>query len=139
MNKRIFLIEGIMQAFIGIGAVIYGLLLIFDPSGSKAALPIDLLSRSPFANYLIPGILLFLVNGVGNVVSSVLSFTRNKYAGYAGILFGFALIIWIFVQVLLIGYASWLQPFYLILGILELIFGIVIYQQLKSVKTIEMV
>jgi len=132
MNKRVFLIEGILQAFIGVGAVVYGLLLIFDPSGNKASLPLELLSNSPFANYLIPGILLFLVNGVGNVVSSVLSFTKSTYAGYAGILFGLALIVWIFVQVMLIGYASWLQPFYLVLGILELIFGIIIYKQLKS-------
>ncbi len=129
MNKRIFLIEGIIQAFIGIGAVIYGLLLIIDPDGGKANMPLELLASSPFTSYLIPGILLFLVNGIGHIISSGLSFTMNKYAGYAGILFGFALIVWIFVQIIMIGYANWLQPFYLILGILELIFGILIYKQ----------
>lgn len=133
MNKRIFIIEGIIQAFVGIGAIIYGLLLIVDPSGSKANMPLELLTRSPFTNYFIPGIILFLVNGVGHVFSSVLSFTMNKYAGYAGILFGLALIGWIVVQVLLIGYANFLQPFYLILGIIELIFGYYMYKQLRTI------
>lgn len=129
MNKKVFLIEGILQIFIGVGAVIYGLLLASYPDGSKAGLPLELLSGSPFANYLIPGILLLLVNGVGNVVSSILSFSRHKYAGYAGMFFGVALIIWIIVQIILIGYANLLQPFYLSLGIIELLLGIIMYKQ----------
>jgi hypothetical protein len=128
MSNRIFIFEGIIQAFIGIGAVIYGPLLIIDPSGGKAAMSVDLLSGSPFENYLIPGILLFLINGISNIAGSILSFKKSEYAGYAGILLGFALIIWIVVQLMLIGYANWLQPFYLILGIVELILGIVIFR-----------
>ncbi|MBD3289755.1 hypothetical protein GF337_13190 [candidate division KSB1 bacterium] len=134
MKTRIFIFEGIVQAFIGIGAVIYGPLLIIDPSGGKAAMPVELLSGSPFSNYLIPGILLFLINGVGHIAGSFLSFTKNNHAGYAGILLGSALIIWIIVQVILIGYANWLQPFYLTLGILELVLSIAVYKQIKSIK-----
>ncbi len=128
MSNRIFIFEGIIQAFIGIGAVIYGPLLIIDPSGGKAAMSVDLLKGSPFTNYLIPGILLFFINGVGNITGSILSFKKSNYAGYAGILLGVALIIWVVVQLMLIGYANWLQPFYLILGISELILGIVIFR-----------
>jgi hypothetical protein len=135
MNKRIIIIEGIIQAFIGIGAVIYGLLIIIDPSGGRANMPLELLADSPFASYLIPGVILFLVNGIGHVSSAVLSFTMNRYAGHTGILFGLALIVWIVVQVLLIGYANFLQPFYLILGIFELIFGISMYRQISGLQS----
>jgi len=132
MNKKVFLIEGILQVSIGIGAVPCGLLLIIDPSGNKMGLPPELLSDSPFENYLIPGLLLFSVIGVGNVFSSILSLRRNKYSGYTGMLFGLALIVWIIVQIMLIGLVSWLQPFCLVLGILELLLGVVIYKRLEN-------
>lgn len=133
MNKNVFLTEGILQVFIGFGAVACGLLLVVYPSGNKIGLPLELLSNSPFENYLIPGLLLFSVNGVGNVFSSILSFRKNKYSGYTGMLFGVALIVWIIVQIMLIGYTNWLQPFYLVLGILELLFGVVIYKRLRKI------
>ncbi len=128
MNKVIFRLEGILQLFIGIPAVVFGLLLIIDPSGGKIGLPIELIFNSPFKDYLIPGLLLFSVNGIGNVLSSVLSFKKSRYSGYTGAFFGTALVIWIIVQTVLVGF-HWLQPAYLILGIIELILGIAIYKQ----------
>lgn len=113
---------------IGVPAVGFGLLLIIDPSGGSIGLPIELLSRSPFKDYLVPGLLLLSVHGIGNVFSGVLSFRRSRYSGYAGAFFGAALAIWIVVQTVLIGF-SWLQPLYLILGIVELILGVVILRQ----------
>jgi hypothetical protein len=132
MGRKVFLFEGLLQALIGIGAVVCGLFLVFEPSGNKLGLPLELLSDSPFENYLIPGLLLFSVNGVGNVFGSILSFRRNKYSGYTGMLFGLALILWIIVQIMMIGLVSWLQPFYLLLGMLELLLGVVIYKKLKN-------
>ena len=59
------------------------------------------------------------MNGLGNIVSGILSFKRHKLAGYAGIVFGLALMIWIFVQVSLIGGGHWLQYLYFALGAAE--------------------
>ena len=132
MKKRIYILEGILQMFIGVGAVICGFLLIIEPSGKLIQLPIELLSNSPFENYLIPGLILFLVNGIGNVFGSILSFTKNRYSGYAGVFFGSALIIWIMVQVIMIGLSSLLQPFYLILGFLEILGAIKIHTVQKE-------
>lgn len=128
------MIEGGLQAFIGVGAVVCGLLLIIEPNGDKLGMPLELLSGSPFENYLIPGLLLFSVNGMGNVFAAILSFGKNKYSGYTGMLFGLALIIWIVVQIELIGLVTWLQPFYLLLGILELLLGIVLNKQLRDLS-----
>ena len=129
MGRKVFLFEGLLQALIGIGAVVCGFLLVIEPSGNKLGLPLELLSDSPFENYLIPGLILFSINGMGNVFGSFLSFRRNKYSGYTGMFFGVALIIWIIVQIMMIGLGSWLQPFYLLLGILELFLDVVINQQ----------
>ncbi|MEW7289964.1 hypothetical protein [Aquimarina sp. 2304DJ70-9] len=47
-----------------ISAVPAGALMIIDPSGEKLGLPIKLLQYSPFSDFLIPGLFLFLVLGV---------------------------------------------------------------------------
>ena len=125
MKRTVYSAEWVLQSLIGIGAVICGALLIIGPDGRYLQMPIDMLSKSPFRNFLIPGLILFLVNGVGNVVSAVLCFKMHRIAGFGGMFFGFGLIIWLFVQINMIGGGSWLQYLYFVLGILELLLGIV--------------
>jgi hypothetical protein len=125
MKRAVYFAEGVLQSLIGIGAVICGALLIIGPDGRYLQMPIDMLSKSPFRNFLIPGLILFLVNGVGNVVSAVLCFKMHRNAGFGGMFFGFGLIIWLFVQINMVGGGSWLQYLYFVLGILELLLGIV--------------
>lgn len=132
MKKRIFLFEGILQIFIALGAVGGGLVLLLDPSGQGIGFSVELLSNSPFSNYLIPGLFLFLVNGIGNFFCGFLSIREHHYAGYAGILFGAIMMTWILVQVAVLGWVSWLQPTYLFLGALELILGFVLQKALAG-------
>jgi hypothetical protein len=87
-------------------------------------MPLEMLKNSPFKNFLVPGLILLFVNGVGNTISAILCFRMHKFAGFTGMIFGFGLIIWIFVQVNMIGGGSWLQYLYFGLGILVLIIGI---------------
>ena len=130
MNKKLFLFEGILQIFIGIGAVGGGLVLILDPSGQGMGFSVELLANSPFRNYLIPGLFLFTVNGIGNFLSGFLSIRKHRYAGYAGMLFGAIMMIWILVQVAILGWVNWLQQTYLFLGALELIVGFLLHKEL---------
>lgn len=116
--------EGILQVLIGVGAIIAGALLAIAPDGRYLQMPLDMLKNSPFRNFLVPGLILFLVNGVGNTVSAILCFRLSKIAAFSGMVFGFGLIIWIFVQVNMIGGGSWLQYLYFGLGILVLVVGI---------------
>jgi hypothetical protein len=67
---------------------------------------------------------LFLVIGVGNIVSAVLSFRIQRIAGFAGLFFGFGLVIWLFVQINLVGGGHWLQYLYFVLSIIQLLLGI---------------
>jgi hypothetical protein len=124
MKCTVYFAEGILQSFIGIGAVVSGALLVLRPDGHYLQLPLDLLKDSPFRSFLIPGIILFSVNGVGNIVSAVLCFRIQRIAGFAGIFFGFGLIIWLFVQISLVGGGHWLQYLYFVLGVIELLLGI---------------
>ena len=132
MKPQIFKLLGYLQLFIGMGAVSGALPMILTPGGLDEGLSIELLKGTPFTSYLIPGIILLLVNGAGSLVASYFSLKLLRPAGILGILFGIALVIWIVVQTVLLGFVSWLQPLYLALGTLELILGIMIYRKNTS-------
>jgi hypothetical protein len=124
--------EGILQLFIGLGAAVSGILMFVQPDGSLLGLPLNMLHGSPFVDFLVPGILLFSVNGLGNMLSAVLSFKQHAMAGFAGIFFGIGLVIWLYVQVSMISGGHWLQNFYFVLGIIELCCGIIIREAVNK-------
>ncbi|MBN1157931.1 MAG: hypothetical protein JXA61_01005 [Bacteroidales bacterium] len=80
--------RGILQLFIALGALGAGFLMMVNPDGSKIQMPLGMLEDSPFKDFLIPGIILFTVNGLGNLLAGCLSFLRHKLAGWAGIFLG---------------------------------------------------
>ncbi|MBN2103506.1 hypothetical protein JW835_05640 [bacterium] len=45
MKKRLFIIQGIIQFFVGIGAVICGILFMLFPSGQVLGMPLSLLEE----------------------------------------------------------------------------------------------
>ena len=124
MKRTVFLVQGILQMMIGVGALASGALMVAATDGRIMQLPLDMLKGSPFQNFLIPGIILFLVHGVGNTAAAILCFRRDRLAGFAGMFFGMALIIWLFVQVSMIGGGHWLQNLYFVLGVLLVILGV---------------
>lgn len=124
--KRLFITEGIIQLFIGIGAIAAGIGFIIDPSGKNVGIPTEIIKNSPFDDFLIPGLFLLIINGIGSITGSILSFVRHRHAGTVGILLGIALIIWITAQVYWIGLSSWMQPFYFGLGMIEFLLGYII-------------
>ncbi|MGF9698580.1 hypothetical protein [Paenibacillus sp. MABNR03] len=103
----------ILQGFLGIGAIVGGGALIIDPSGSLLNMPNSLLEHSPFGNFLLPGIILLLVLGVMPIVIAIslivpfhwgiggkLNLYPDRYWAWTFSLYtGFALHIWIMVQV----------------------------------------
>ncbi|MFA9388215.1 MAG: hypothetical protein ACERKD_00320 [Prolixibacteraceae bacterium] len=121
---------GYLQIFIGMGALAGGLPMILTPDGSSSGLSAEILNNTPFTTYLIPGILLFTVNGLGNLVASYFSLKFKKETGVLGMIFGTALIIWMIVQLYYLGYASWFQPLYLAVGSVELVLGYFINKEI---------
>jgi hypothetical protein len=114
---------GVLQALIGIGAVGGGLGLVLEPSGENLGIPIELLQNSPFSDYLVPGIFLLAINGIGSIVGSVLSFKRYVYAGETAMALGVFLVAWIVLQVYWIDAFHWLHACYLGLGLWEFVLG----------------
>ncbi|MCD4692399.1 MAG: hypothetical protein K8R79_05765 [Calditrichales bacterium] len=125
-KRKVYFGLGLLQAFIGIGAMGGGFMLVKDPSGSALGVPLSLLEGSPFPNFLIPGIFLLAVNGVGSMIGAGLSFTRRRYAQEIAIVLGAILVAWILIQVVIIKSFSWLHILYFILGVVELGIGLYI-------------
>jgi hypothetical protein len=123
---------GFFQLFISLGAIAGGLGLILEPDGSNLGFSVELLNNSPFSDYLIPGIVLFVFIGIGNLVGGIVSFMRYKYAGEIAAVLGFALIIWIVVELFWID-PFWLHPLYSIFGCVELALGFLLRRSLPTV------
>jgi hypothetical protein len=77
MKKQNFLllILGIIQVMVAIGALPVGYLFIIHPDGSALGMDIKMLANSPFSDFLIPGIALFLFNGIYHLTSAILCFS----------------------------------------------------------------
>lgn len=114
----------VFMTFQSLSGLFGGVMLILDPSGNSLNLPLSLLNNSPFINYLIPGLILFFILGV--IPFAVLNglWKKKSWSWYGSLFVSLALIIWIAVEVLMIGYQAEppLQLIYGLAGILILIF-----------------
>ncbi|MEX2514205.1 MAG: hypothetical protein WD398_14975 [Cyclobacteriaceae bacterium] len=114
---------GVLQTFNGLSGLLGGYMLINDPSGNSLSLKLEWLEKTPFQNYLIPGLVLFLMIGLANVVGLWITFKKDSKRAKFGLVFGLILLVWIISQVAWIGYKDFLQPLYFTSGLLQAISG----------------
>ena len=107
-----------LDVFLAIGALAGGAALILGPRGEVIPLHIADLEGSPFDTFLVPGIVLFAVLGIGPLVAAYLGWLRHPLAPVATVVVGAALLVWLAVEIAIVGYTNEppLQPFYLLLG-----------------------
>jgi hypothetical protein len=134
--KKFYYILGALQAFTAIGAIPAGYGMLMDTTGEGLGMSADILSDSPLGSFMLPGLFLLLVNGFANIAGAVLSFTKNRYAGHAGIVLGIALTLWIIIQVWWISLSSILQPLYLIIGLVNTCLGWKLISNSKQHRTL---
>ena len=117
--KKLYYILGTLQAVTAIGAIPAGIGYLTDTSGQAMGASVELLANSPLKSFLLPGLFLLIINGLANLGGSVLSFTRNRYAGHTGLVLGILLSLWIIIQVVWISLTSFLQPLFLVIGLIN--------------------
>jgi len=130
MNKtRNFLL--FLLGFLGIGAIFGGGALTISPSGALLRMPLSLLEKSPFVNYLIPGIILFLILGVAPIgmvfalikkpavkFAEKLNFFQDMHWSWSYTIYiAFALIIWLQVEMQILQAVHWAHTFYMFFAI----------------------
>jgi len=94
-----------------------GAALVASPDGSLMRMPVWMLEHSPFHDFLVPGLLLLLVVGVGNTWSALLHLRRSDNAPFASAVTGMGLVVWILVQIAMLRSFHPLQAAYFVLGI----------------------
>jgi hypothetical protein len=128
----------VVQLFQAVGALGGGAALMASPKGGIIKMPPSNLDGSPFKDFLIPGIILFIVLGIGPLMAawvlirrprstaleSVNPF-RHEYWGWtlSGVV-GVGLVIWIAVETLIVPY-NFLQPLYAGVGIVIIVLTLV--------------
>jgi hypothetical protein len=123
MKRRLLVILGVILAFVALGAIPAGFSMITKPDGSGLGMSVDYLKDSPFRDFFVPGLFLFIVNGLFNAAGAILCFARNKNAALLGLLLGVTLLLWIIIQVYSTGLISFMQPLFFGIGIAEILLG----------------
>lgn len=86
----------------GIGALIGGGLLMYNPSGKMLGLSTDLLAYSPFEDYFIPGFTLFICNGLLSIIGLWNLWKKEDNYGQWMTMQGLVLGVWILCQIIMI-------------------------------------
>ena len=113
---------------IGLGGIYGGYSLVSDPTGGSLGLPATLYEEIPlFSNLFIPGLLLLFTLGLLPLVAAVgmIRFRPGKpekmgkmhWSWKAALFSGILLILWIAIQILMIGFQTFLQPLFGVVGI----------------------
>jgi len=130
-ERPLTILTFVVLLFTGVTAMAGGISLMLDRYGDVIGIPLNLLYGSSFSNYLIPGLLLFGVIGIGSLAAALILWKKAEISWVTTMLAGVALVIWIIVQVSIIGYVSKLQPIMFIIGVLEFVLG---FSYIKFVK-----
>jgi hypothetical protein len=109
----------VLETLLGVGAVGGGIALMAGPHGEILPLPVSALAGSPFADYFAPGVILFVVLGLAPLGAAVAAWQRRPSARFLAFAAGCALLIWLIVEIAIVGYSSHppLQAIYLGLGV----------------------
>lgn len=127
--KKVYRLLFALHAFVGVGAVFGGLAAITNPK-SPLGIPIEILKNSPFSNFFIPGIILFTIIGLGNIVSALMFRFKSRFQGYISSVFSWALVIWIVVQCIMLNSIAPLHIIFFTIGSIEATLSmIILYEQ----------
>lgn len=115
MNNRILF--G-LHLFVGVGALFGGSMAILNPV-SPLGITMDALKQSPFQDYLIPGLILFIVVGLGNLFAALMVRRKSKAQGYISSVFSWAVVIWIVVQCIMMQAVAFLHVLFFLIGLVQ--------------------
>ena len=115
--NKINKILGLFLIFVAINAFAGGY---YGLTGAKN-IPTQWLTNSPFSNYIIPSLILMIIVGGTSLFAGIAVLKRFRSADIIALTAGAVLMVWLIVEVIIIGYVSWMQTATAIVGIFILI------------------
>lgn len=134
MHRIFRVIAIILLLFNALSALLGGWSLISDPSGESLEMPLRFLDHSPFRNFLVPGIILFITNGILSLLFAVVALLKFMNYSWLVIFQGFILIGWLIIQIIMIR--DFYGPFhalYFAVGILLISTGWILARQDQTI------
>jgi hypothetical protein len=107
----------IVLGLLGIGALAGGAALVAKPDGSVMGFSVEILRGSPFADFTVPGIILGGLFGVGSFVVAAMGLRHLRIAPFLAFAIGCGQMIWIVVELAIIGEFSFLHPTFFGVGL----------------------
>ena len=95
---------------LGLGALAGGIALVAKPDGSVMQFDVKLLAGSPFSDFVVPGLILGGLFGIGSFVTAGLGVARFRIAPFLAFAIGCGQMIWIVVELAIIRELSFLHP-----------------------------
>jgi hypothetical protein len=108
----------VFLAILGLGALGGAAFLVSDPDGSSMQWSLSMLDGSPFTDFLIPGLILGGLFGIGSLAVAALGIAHVKLAPFLAFAIGVGQMIWIVVELAMIGEFSFLHPTMFVVGLL---------------------
>jgi hypothetical protein len=102
---------------LGLGALAGGIALVSEPDGSVMHFDTALLAGSPFSDFLVPGLILGGLFGVGSLVVAWLGLRHHRLAPFLAFAIGCGMMIWIVVELAIIKELSFLHPTFFAVGL----------------------
>lgn len=131
MKRTIKILAAVLLLCNTAAALYGGWELISYPDGSSLQLSTDYLHHTPFNDYLLPGIILFMANGLfGCIVLAALAFSIKYYPRLV-IAQGIILSCWILAEILLLHHIRLLHLPFGITGLLLVYLGAWLHKQGK--------
>ena len=115
----------ILLLFNGIGALYGGTNFILHPNGDSMGMSVNWLTHTPFKDYLVPGIVLVIVNGLFSILILFAFLFKYKSSSLLVILQGLILFTWIFIQVFLLRTVHFLHIALAATGLALIILGMI--------------
>jgi hypothetical protein len=125
-------------AFLGVGAMFGGGALVISPSGELLGMPLSMIKDSPFPNFLIPAIFLFVVLGLAPCLLTFVLvrkpeskmaqrfnlFKDMHWSWSFSVYIGLILILWLQLEMMFIHSVHWSHTFYMFLAVAILVVAI---------------
>jgi hypothetical protein len=121
--RRRRIISIILLFIIALNALAAGYSFIVDPSGKAIGISTDYIRHSPFDSFLIPGIVLFIANGLLGLVAAIVAIRKGRYYQDLIVLQGLILTAWIIVQIIMVRDFNWMHGTCLLIGYLLIRYG----------------
>jgi hypothetical protein len=134
MHRIFRVIAIILLLFNALSALLGGWGLMSDPSGESLEMPLRFLDHSPFRNFLVPGIILFITNGILSLLFAVMALLKFMNYSWLVIFQGFILTGWLIIQIIMIrDFYGPLHVLYFAVGILLISTGWILARQDQTI------